>query len=58
MRRLTVLCSVAIALVSHAASYIFSTLLGLCGLWYCGVSLASLRGTVRGAQVALPDRAT
>ena len=56
--RYTPTTALAIALVSHAASYIFSTLLGLCGLWYCGVSLASLRGTVRGAQVALPDRAT
>jgi uncharacterized protein (TIRG00374 family) len=50
--------ALAIALVSHATSYIFSTLLGVGGVWYCGVSLASLRGTARHAAAPIPDRAT
>jgi uncharacterized protein (TIRG00374 family) len=39
--------ALAIAVVSHAASYVFSTLLGACGLWYLGVPLSQIRGRVR-----------
>jgi uncharacterized membrane protein YbhN (UPF0104 family) len=45
--------ALAIALVSHATSYIFSTLLGLVGFWYCGLSLAGLRATARPAGRAV-----
>lgn len=35
--------ALAAALVSHAASYVFSSMLGAIGLWYFGVSLSRLR---------------
>ena len=34
--------ALAIALISHAASYVYSSVLGVIGLWYLGVSLAAL----------------
>ncbi len=37
----TITSALAIALVSHAASYIYSSLIGVVGLWYFGVSLTS-----------------
>ena len=35
--------ALAIALVSHAASYVYSSVLGVIGLWYFGVSLSAFR---------------
>ena len=37
----TMTSALAIALISHAASYVYSSVLGVVGLWYLGVSLAS-----------------
>jgi uncharacterized protein (TIRG00374 family) len=37
----TITSALAIALVSHAASYVYSSILGVIGLWYFGVSLAA-----------------
>jgi hypothetical protein len=56
--RYTPTTALAIALVSHATSYIFSTLLGLGGLWYFGMSLTSLRGTAEQAEAAFADGVT
>ncbi len=39
----TMTSALAIALVSHAASYVYSSLLGVVGLWFFGVSLAAFR---------------
>ena len=39
----TMSSALAIALVSHAASYVFSSILGVIGLWYFGVSLAAFK---------------
>jgi len=50
--RYTPTTALAIALVSHAVSYVFSTLLGLGGLWYFGVSLAGVRGAMTEATFA------
>jgi hypothetical protein len=44
----TISSALAIALVSHAASYVYSSILGIIGLWYFGVSLGSFR---RGGDV-------
>jgi uncharacterized protein (TIRG00374 family) len=45
--------ALAIAIVSHAASYVFSSALGALGLWYFGVSF----GKVRGMTTAAPEYA-
>jgi uncharacterized protein (TIRG00374 family) len=42
----TMSSALAIALVSHAASYIFSSILGVIGLWYFGVSLAAFKPAI------------
>ena len=44
----TMSSALAIALVSHAASYVFSSILGVIGLWYFGVSLTAFKqsGTI------------
>jgi uncharacterized membrane protein YbhN (UPF0104 family) len=39
----TMSSALAIALISHAASYVYSSVLGIIGLWYFGVSLAAFR---------------
>ena len=39
----TMTSALAIALVSHAASYVFSSILGVIGLWYFGVSLTAFK---------------
>ena len=51
----TMTSALAIALVSHAASYVFSSLLGVVGLWYFGVSLGALKpgGDTRPDSVAV-----
>jgi uncharacterized protein (TIRG00374 family) len=50
----TITSALAIALISHAASYVYSSILGVIGLWYFGVSLASFRpGATSEAGIAL-----
>jgi len=50
----TITSALAIALISHAASYVYSSVLGVIGLWYFGVSLASFRpGATSEAGIAL-----
>lgn len=39
--------ALAIALVAHAVSYLFSTMLGVAGLWYFGASLKTLESQLR-----------
>jgi uncharacterized protein (TIRG00374 family) len=41
--RYTPASALAIAVVSHAVSYVFSTVLGALGLWWLGLSFASVR---------------
>lgn len=45
--------ALAAAVVSHAASYVFSTILGAIGLWYLGISLSQVSGEGRVADSAL-----
>lgn len=45
--RYTESSALAIAIMAHAVSYIFSTVLGLIGLWYFGVSFGALGRELR-----------
>ena len=52
--RYTPTSALAIALVSHAASYVFSSALGAIGLWYFGISFGNLRGITASESVGWP----
>ena len=43
--------ALAAAVLSHALSYVFSTLLGAVGIWYLGIPLSRLRPTAGGVPV-------
>lgn len=46
--------ALAAAVVSHAASYVFSTLMGAAGVWYLGIPLAQIRRTAAADPVLEP----
>ncbi|MDP1571590.1 MAG: lysylphosphatidylglycerol synthase transmembrane domain-containing protein [Vicinamibacterales bacterium] len=47
--------ALAVAVVSHAASYVFSSLLGAAGLWYFGMPLAQLRQDAAAVPALEPE---
>lgn len=47
--------ALAAAVVSHAASYVFSTLLGAAGVWYLGIPLAQIRRGAAATHQGQPD---
>lgn len=47
--------ALAVAVVSHAASYVFSTLLGALGVWYLGIPLAQIRQGAAATHQDQPD---
>jgi hypothetical protein len=47
--------ALAVALVSHMTSYLFSSILGAIGLWYFGLSFSSMQHAIVSTEMRIAD---